>query len=236
MTVAYDGSNYHGYQKQGNLKTIEKVVDDSLEKITKQKIKTYSSGRTDKGVHALGQVFSFSYNGSMNENNFKLALNSFLPLDIRVVEVIKVQENFHARYSTHKKEYRYFVSLNEYNLFYRNLVLYEKNLNLEKMSLAISKIVGTHDFRGFSKSVKEKRTIKTIFEANINYENNLLCFKFVGDGFLKYMVRSIVGTLLEIGKNKKDVNIIEEILNTRNRQLAGKTVEPIGLYLWKVYY
>ncbi len=236
LEISYDGTNYHGYQKQNDLKTIELVLDNTLKIITKKDIKTISSGRTDKGVHALGQVVSFEYSGNMQEINFYKALNSLLPEDIHVISVKKVNDDFHARYSAKKKEYRYFLSLKEPNIFYRNLCLYDKNLDIKLMKKAIKKFIGEHDFRGFSKSDIEKNTIKRIYEAKIILKDDLICFKFVGNGFLKYMVRCMVGTLIQIGKHKKDINIIDEIFMNQKRNLAGKTIDAKGLYLWKVYY
>ena len=134
------------------------------------------------------------------------------------------------------KEYRYYISLDEYNVFKSNYLIFKENLNIEKINLALNSLVGTHDFRGFTKLDKPKNTVRTIFTAKLVKKKNLLEFRFVADGFLKYMVRSIMGTIILIGENKKEPEIIKEILETKQRKLCGKTASAKGLYLYKVNY
>ncbi len=236
VTVSYDGTNYHGFQKQKNAHTIEAEINDALFKIHKHDIKIIASGRTDKGVHALGQVFHFDSNLDMTTNQFKRALNSHLPEDIRILEVSLVSGDFNARHSAIKKTYKYVIN-KEYDLFNRNHELYYPyKLDIELLEKALKKFIGTHDFFGFAGYVKDKPTIKEIYEAYLIVEGSKIILTFTGNGFLKYMVRKMVGTLLDIATNKKDINIIDEIFETKDRNLSGKTINPEGLYLVKVYY
>ncbi len=236
VTISYDGTNYHGFQKQKNAHTIEAEINDALFKIHKHDIKIIASGRTDKGVHALGQVFHFDSNLDMTTNQFKRALNSHLPEDIRILEVSLVSGDFNARHSAIKKTYKYVIN-KEYDLFNRNHELYYPyKLDIELLEKALKKFIGTHDFFGFAGYVKDKPTIKEIYEAYLIVEGSKIILTFTGNGFLKYMVRKMVGTLLDIATNKKDISVIDEIFKTKDRNLSGKTINPEGLYLVKVYY
>ncbi|NMA06019.1 MAG: tRNA pseudouridine(38-40) synthase TruA [Acholeplasmataceae bacterium] len=236
VTVSYDGTNYHGFQKQKNAHTIEAEINAALFKIHKHDIKIVASGRTDKGVHALGQVFHFDSNLEITANQFKRALNSHLPKDIRILEVSLVSGDFNARHSAIKKTYKYVIN-KEYDLFNRNHEFYYPyKLDIELLEKALKKFIGTHDFFGFAGYVKDKPTIKEIYEAYLIVDGSKIILIFTGNGFLKYMVRKMVGTLLDIATNKKDINVIDEIFKTKDRNLSGKTINPEGLYLVKVYY
>lgn len=239
LTISYDGTNYYGFQKQYNLDTIELKLEEAIKKITKEDIKIQASGRTDRFVHAIGQVVSFETNLSLKNNNWKKALNTYLPNDIRVIKVEQLL-NFHARYDAISKEYHYYISLNEYDLFKRNYLVFENNLNINKIRKAIKYLNGTHDFKSFSKQDKDKKdknTIKTLkLKLRIKKEENILEFIFISDGFLKYMVRSIMGVLIKIGQNKLEPEIINEIFKEDKRKNYMKTANPQGLYLYKVNY
>ena len=236
VVVAYDGTNYQGFQSQPNAIGIQSIIEEVSSGIAKEPIVIFGSGRTDKGVHALGQVYHFDTTNQMGSHEWLRALNTYLPLDIRVLNVDVVTETFHARHSAKTKEYVYLIS-KDYNLFERNHETYVKYpLDVTKMQQAIDSFIGTYDFKGFGAYVLGKPTIKTIYKATLQETPTHLIFTFLGNSFLKYMVRSMVGTLIDIGRGKKEVTVIKEILETQNRQLVGKTANPEGLYLKEVGY
>ena len=236
LTMSYDGTNYHGFQKQKNSITVEEKLRDALFSIHKKPIETVASGRTDKGVHAFGQVVHFDSDVNMTEKQYLRALNSLLPNDIRVLSVEKEEMSFHARHHVKVKTYMYVIA-KEYSVFTRNHELYfPHDLDLNLLKEALEKFVGVHDFFGFSGYVKGKPTIKEIYEASMKVENNKIYITFKGNGFLKYMVRRIVGTLLDVANKRKDISVIDEIFKTKDASLCGKTINPEGLYLVKVEY
>ena len=237
MTIAYDGTNYYGYQHQPGHITVQDTFEEALSIIVKEKIKTFASGRTDGHVHAIGQVLHFDTDILMKENNWMRALNSLLPDDIRVKKVEIVSDDFHARFSVLKKEYRYYIKLGEYDLFKNNYSTYYEKLDVEKMKEGIKYFLGTHDFTSYSRYVDKKPTIRTIYKAEIKeLDDDMLELTFIGNGFLKYMVRIMVGTLIDVGLGRKSVEDIKRILELKDRTKASKTASPNGLFLYKVYY
>jgi len=236
LTVSYDGTNYHGFQSQINGNSIEAELNKALTKLIHKPVKVVGSGRTDKGVHAKGQVVHFDSPLNIPAYNYLSAINSFLPNDIKAVEIEKVDKDFHARHSAVKKTYQYVIG-REYNLFNRNHEAYIKYpLDIDLMNQATKKFIGTHDFKGFSGYVKDKPTIKEIYEATLEVKEDQIYLTFTGNGFLKYMVRRMVGTIIEIGLKRIALDVIDEIFSTQNSSLCGKTASPEGLYLIKVYY
>lgn len=236
MTIEYDGSNYYGYQHQPNKITIQDTFEDSLAIILKKKVTTYASGRTDGHVHAKGQVLHFDTDINMSEKSWMKSLNSLLPMDIRVKNVEFVNEDFHARFSVAKKEYRYYIKLNNYDLFLNNYTAYYETLDIDKMNEAIKYFIGEHDFTSYSRYVEKKSPIRTIYKAEIVKKDDILEIIFIGNGFLKYMVRIMVGTLIDVGLGKKEPKDILSILQACDRGKASKTASPNGLFLYKVYY
>ncbi len=236
MVISYEGTNYYGFQKQANKVTIEEKLLEALYQIHCKEIKIVGSGRTDKGVHAIGMVAHFDSWLDLSDYHFTKALNTYLPEDIRIKSVTKVSADFHARYSAKSKTYKYIIS-KKYNVFKRNLETYVPyNLDTKSMRQALNKFVGKHDFLGFSSYVKGKPTVKEIYYVSLEEDHEKIIITFKGDGFLKYMVRRIVGTLIDIGRDRKDITVIDEIFNTKNGSLSGKTIDPEGLYLVEVNY
>ncbi len=234
--LSYEGTNYFGFQKQENKITIEEKLLEALKIIHKEDIKIVGSGRTDRGVHAIGMVAHFDSPLKLSDYRFTKALNTYLPNDIRIKSVVLVSNDFHARYSAVSKTYRYVIS-KKYNVFKRNLETFiPYNLDTKVMKQALTKFIGKHDFLGFSSYVKGKPTVKEIYEASLIEEDDKIIITFKGNGFLKYMVRRMVGTLIDIGRDKKDISVIDEIFKTKNSFLAGKTINPEGLYLVEVNY
>lgn len=236
MTFAYDGTDYQGFQSQKNGVGIQTIIEETLSKIAKENIEIVASGRTDKGVHALGQVCHFDTSRSLSESAWLRALNTYLPKDIVALDIEPVADTFHARFSVQRKCYVY-VLAKDYNIFRRNYEAYiPYPLDVNLMTLAIEQLAGTHDFKGFGVYVEHKPTIRTLFEATLTETDTHYLFTFIADGFLKYMVRSIVGTLTDIGRGKLPLSTIQTIFETQDRSKVGKTAAPQGLYLKQVWY
>ncbi len=234
--VGYDGLNYNGFQRQTNGVGIQNIIEKAFRLMTQTEIQIHSAGRTDKGVHALGQAFHFDSHLDIEPETWVRALNDRLPLDIRILKVKHVSQDFHARHSAKSKVYKYVIAKNPSTPFTQRYEVYIKNLDIESMKMAIKDLEGTHDFKGFCQHVKGKPTIKTIHDITFRETKKHYTFTFHGNSFLKYMVRSMMGTLIEIGLHRFDVSIIQEILETQNRRLAGKTAEARGLFLVKINY
>ncbi len=239
-TISYDGAQFEGYQIQKEKRTVQLEVQRALSRIHKgSEIKVSASGRTDAGVHAVGQVLHFDSPLTIPEGAWQKAMNAHLPKDIWVKKVETVPGDFHARFDVVKKEYRYKVNLSkDFNVFSRDHVFhYPFSLDFEAVQEACGHFIGEHDFTSFCSAKTEvEDKVRTIYslEAVVNGEE--LEFRIVGNGFLYNMVRIIVGTLLEIGQGKNLPNDIFSILEARNRGAAGKTAPAQGLYLWNVVY
>lgn len=239
LTVSYDGTDFLGWQTQLNGPTIQETIENALELVTKQKIDLIGSGRTDSGVHALGQVANFIADTRIEEDKIKIALNANLPQSIRIIESKDVSLDFNSRFDAHNKTYMYQIYNDRIsNPFYsRYSYFIPLDLDFEKMKSASSLFLGTHDFAGFMSSGSEvKTTVRTIFNTKLIKENNIIRFYITGSGFLYNMVRIIVGTLIDIGKGKKDISCIEKALETNDRNVLGHTAKPQGLFLKEVIY
>lgn len=234
--VSYDGTNYAGFQSQSNGTGIQEVIEKAFRLMTQTDIKIHSAGRTDKGVHAIGQVFHFDSTIDLPSDIWVRGVNDRMPLDIRLKKVIQVNSNFHARHSAKSKVYKYVIAKKPSTAFTKNYEVYVKDLDFNQMRIAMQDLVGTHDFRGFCQLVPGKPTEKTILKATMKETKKHVIFTFHGKSFLKYMVRSMMGTLIQIGMGRKEVSVIKEILETKNRTLAGKTAESRGLFLVRIYY
>ncbi len=239
VVVSYNGVNFNGYQKQNSLRSVQGEIEKVLNKIHHHDVKSFGAGRTDKGVHALGQVFNFESDLEMNASQFEKAFNSLLPDDIYVKNVEEVDMSFHSRYSSKSKEYHYLVNLGDYNVLEKDYVLQlNKDVDVEKMKEASKLFLGKHDFKNFCASEEEKVKdyIRIIESIDITKENDKILFVFKGNGFLRYMVRMLVAILLEIGTGRKDVSFIEERLDNDKLNRSNYKVDSCGLYLIKVNY
>lgn len=240
--IAYDGTNFNGFQIQPKGRTVEEELNKTLEKINHhQKVVVYGSGRTDSHVHALGQVIHFDLPNTWVLEKLRYALDTQSPDDIACLKIEEVDENFHARYCVTGKTYEFRIDLakarSPFKRHYASFFPYP--IDITRIEEALPQLLGTHDFTGFcasGSSVEDK--VRTITEAKVEYlkEQEELLFTFSGDGFLYKMVRIMVGTLLKIGNNRMDINQIEKVLTTKNRNLAGPTAHPEGLYLKEVRY
>ncbi|MBP3038176.1 tRNA pseudouridine(38-40) synthase TruA [Bacillaceae bacterium Marseille-Q3522] len=239
-TISYDGSNFCGYQIQPHLRTVQGEMERALKKLHKGlEITIHASGRTDSGVHAKGQVFHFDSPFQLPLQKWEFALNKLLPGDIVINKMEKAADDFHARFDTIGKEYRYqFFLSRKRDPFHRNYAYhYRFPIQIEKMKQAAEYLIGTHDFTSFcsAKTTIEDK-VRTIHSIDWEVNEEILVIRFIGDGFLRNMVRIIVGTLLDVGINRKLPQDIKAILVGKDRRLAGKTAPPEGLYLWHVFY
>ncbi|PKM90576.1 MAG: tRNA pseudouridine(38-40) synthase TruA [Firmicutes bacterium HGW-Firmicutes-12] len=241
MTLSYDGTQYHGFQVQKGtrLKTVQGELEKALRILAGEKITIYGSGRTDAGVHALGQVINFNTISRIPEGKFAFAMNSVLPRDIVVWQAEDVSTEFHARYSAKKKTYCYTVyNDRHFSPFWRQYAFHIPiELDFESLSQGAKRFHGEHDFSTFcSNNTSIKGYVRTIYDFSVEKEGPLLKFTVTGSGFLFNMVRIMTGTLLEIGEKKKAPEDIVAILAAKDRRAAGMTLPPQGLCLHSVEY
>ena len=241
-SVFYDGTNYQGWQKQPDAPTIQDEIEKVLSKILDTKISIYGSGRTDAGVHAFGQTFHFDVESlSMGLSKLKYAVNRLLPEDIKINSFQFVEDDFHARFSAKEKVYRYVIRFGERNPFLRN---YEYNLavavNFEEFVDAIKRFEGTHNFQDFnSKPEDEDNFVRTIQSIDVffNEKEGSLTIEFTGDGFMRYMIRDMVGTALAVAQHKEDISFIDKHLEeNKQREIVSYKAPSSGLYLKEVRY
>ncbi|SFM38985.1 tRNA pseudouridine(38-40) synthase TruA [Thermodesulforhabdus norvegica] len=240
LVLEYDGSNYHGWQRQKGVLTVQEVVESRLAIMLNRRVSVRASGRTDAGVHALGQVINFYAETRLNPEDFLKGMNSLLPEDIVVTSAEEVDHSFHARFSAVKKTYFYRIWNRPLPsaLMRRYLWHVPYPLDLPAIKEAISHFVGTHDFAAFMASGSSvKSTVRTVFGARVEeLGQGELVFFFEANGFLRHMVRIMVGTLVEVGRGKKSPDDIPAILESRDRTKAGATAPAHGLYLARVVY
>lgn len=239
IIIEYDGTNYFGWQKQKQFKTIQGELERVLKKIFKESIKISGSGRTDAGVHALGQVANFKIETSMTLNEIRTTLNTYLPNDIVVTLLEEEKINFDSRKSAKMKQYRYVINNSEFSsaLNKDREYHFKSYLNIDNMKLAANDLIGSHDFKAFMTATSLiKDTIREIYDIKINTLNGRIIIDVYGNGFLYNMVRIIAGTLIDIGSGKLDICTIKNMLYLKERSLGGITVPPEGLYLVEVKY
>ena len=242
IKFSYDGTNFFGYEKQPNKRTIEDELERAVKSINNNvDTKVTASGRTDRGVHALYQAASFELDVDITLYKLKCALNSLLPDDIHVFSTEIVDKDFHPRYMVKSKTYKYVINMGEYNPLERNYVYqHNKKLDVVEMERAMKYFEGEHNFKSFTKTDEEKDDyIRTISQTNLIRDTkdvNKITLVFVGTGFLRYMVRNMVGTLIAVGEGKLRSEEVISILRAQDRKMACKTANPEGLYLKNVFY
>ena len=232
LTVAYDGTNYHGWQVQPNGITIESVLNQALTELTKEPITVIGASRTDSGVHAVGNVAVFDTHTKIPPEKISYALNQRLPEDIVVQHSCEVPPDFHPRRCASKKTYEYKILNRTFPLPLHRLDCYftYRRLDLEKMRQAAGYLVGEHDFRSFcSVNSQAETTVRTIYSLTVSRDADLITIRVTGSGFLYNMVRIIAGTLLQAGMGERRPKDMQEILNARNRAAAGPTAPAHGL-------
>ena len=240
MVVAYDGTNYCGWQKQPNGICIEEVLNRELSKLLNEPIEVIGASRTDSGVHARGNIAVFDTHARMPADKICIALNQRLPKDIVIQESCEVAPDYHQRKRNTRKTYEYRILNRTFRMPNRRLdtYFYHHKLDVDKMKRAASYLVGEHDFKSFcAVGAQVKTTTRTIYSCEVEKDgNDIITIRVTGNGFLYNMVRIIAGTLVEVGLGKIEPTEIPKIIESKNREKAGKTLQPQGLYLVKVEY
>jgi tRNA pseudouridine38-40 synthase len=239
LVIQYDGTNYHGWQTQSNAPSIQKLIEEELSAIVDHEIVLYGSGRTDAGVHALGQVANFLTGSKLKPDVIKRALNSLLPEDIVIREAEEVDDKFHARYQARSRIYQYYIWNDRTpSPFFRRFSWFVAfGLDLGKMQKAALMFVGRHDFSSFQGADRiETRSIREVSRLDIHKRKTLIRFTIEANSFLKHMVRNIVGTLVEIGRGKMDIEEFKKVIEAKDRTKAGPAAPAHGLFLREVKY
>ena len=240
MKLTFDGSRYSGWQRLGDDdNTIQGKLEKLLSKMADEKINVIGCSRTDKGVHAKALVCNFFTKSNMNLSTIEEYMNRYLPDDIVAYDIDEAEDRFHSRYNAKSKLYRYTIDNNRYqNVFTRRYTSHiPEDLDLNRMQEAANYIVGTYDFAAFTTmKSKKKSTVKTIIDINITKENNYIHIDYEGDGFLHNMIRIITGTLVRVGKKEISPRNIKDILDSKDRSMAGPMIEAKGLCLIEIKY
>lgn len=239
LTLEYDGENYHGWQRQPRVATIQGTIEEALAKILQGKVKLTGSGRTDTGVHARGQVANFKMKSHIPLKNLKAALNSLLPEDIVVRHAVQVPDDFHARYDAQSKTYCYTILNSSFpSPFSRKYAyFFPHSLDTAAMRRAAKCLVGSHDFSSFrGAGMRRGNYLRKMKRLKVSTEKEFIRLDMEADGFLYNMVRIIAGTLLEVGRGKMTAGEVGKILRAKDRRQAGPTLPARGLCLVKVKY
>ena len=243
LKVAYDGSCFNGWQSQASGRTVQQTLEAALGVIHDHPVRTIAAGRTDSGVHADGQVVNFHSDGdTIPARRFAVALNANLPADLRVMVSAEVAERFHARYDAQRREYRYFLKVCDTlpPRLRRYCLALPVSVDLSKANRVAAQLVGRHDFRVFATEAEHRNTLRQIYGASFHPVADRICFSITANGFLRKMVRSILGTILQLLHTESTVAAAErrigQLLDSRDRALAGPTAPPDGLVLHRVWY
>lgn len=236
INLTYDGNSFYGYQIQNNEITVEGELEKVLSQILNQSINTYSASRTDRGVHAYNQYCHFDYDKELDVDSLKHSINSIINDSIYVKNIKKVSDDFHARFNVKRKEYIYKINMGEYNPLEKDYVYqYNKVINEDIISGFISLVSGKHNFRSFT-SDKDKSSYERDIKIEYEIKDNILYLIFNSSGFLRYMIRNIVGLLIDVNEGKKSLDDIPTIFSDENRCSSGRCAPSMGLYLNKIEY
>ena len=250
LLLEYDGAAYHGWQVQKDATTVQGIIEDRVQRITGERLSVLGASRTDAGVHALGQVAVFRTKSRLDAETMKRALNAVLPRDIRVLDISVIDDLFHPREDAVKKNYFYIITNQRKSsvFFYRHSWLVPQSLDLDSVTEASRVLVGRYDFSSFmgtGSDVKDfvreiysltVERLESIDFMTVSLKGNFIKISTEADGFLRHMVRNIVGTLVEIGRGRMPANKMKEILASRDRRLAGQTAPASGLFLDRIVY
>ncbi|MBE6125994.1 MAG: tRNA pseudouridine(38-40) synthase TruA [Erysipelotrichaceae bacterium] len=235
--VSYDGTAYQGWQKQPDKNSVQAKIETALSRLCRQSVKITGAGRTDKGVHAFGQVFHFDTDKEFKD--ITKSINSQLPEDIRIVSCKPVSDEFHSRYDAKWKHYSYIINTGKFNPIQRNYA-YQLGIDLdeEKMQEAAKALVGTHDFSSFNATRKDEieDQVRTIYKIEVKRRGSLVTVDYYGDGFLRYMIRMMTGALIEAGKGKITAEDIQNIMGKMDKTACNYNVPACGLYLIEISY
>ena len=235
--VSYDGTAYQGWQKQPDKNSVQAKIETALSRLCQHGVKITGAGRTDKGVHAFGQVFHFDCDKEFKD--ITKSINSQLPEDIRIVSSKPVSDEFHSRYDAKWKHYSYIINTGKFNPIQRNYA-YQLGIELdeEKMQEAAKALVGTHDFSSFNATRKDEieDQVRTIYKIEVKRRGSLVTVDYYGDGFLRYMIRMMTGALIEAGKGKITAEDIQNIMEKMDKTACNYNVPACGLYLIEISY
>ncbi|HOJ45090.1 MAG TPA: tRNA pseudouridine(38-40) synthase TruA [Bacilli bacterium] len=236
--VAYDGTNYNGWQRQPDEPSIQGEIERVLSQILDTHIEVYGSGRTDRGVHAKGQTFHFDIDKPFDLNKLLIGFNSLVNKDIRLLKLKRIKHDFHARYNAKGKVYYYLINNGEYSPFDRQYCMQIRaQLDIAAMTNATRLFIGTHNFQDFTTKDEDKEGyVRTINDISIKTKGKLIRIDINGSGFMTYMIRFIVGTLIAIGNGKENELFIKRHLDSASRDVISYKAEPQGLYLYRVIY
>lgn len=241
-TIAYDGTNFSGFQVQPNERTVQGEVESALKKINKGKfIRIHPSGRTDAGAHAQAMVFHFDYSAKIPTEGLFKAVNTLIPFDISLIKLEPVADDFHARYHATAKTYVYRVHNHKIRDPFKRNFVYQHTypMDLERVQAALDVLIGTHDYTSFCSTKTDKEDkVRTIYAIKVeqDIEENEWVFTFHGNGFLYNMIRVIMGTVLPIADGRWEVSKMQEVLHAKDRNVAGPTLAASGLCLKEVHY
>ncbi len=237
LTIQYDGTNYAGWQIQNNAPSVQQSITDTIFIILKEKVNLIGSGRTDAGVHALGQAANFKTESAPEIRKFLHSMNSILPKDISVVSMEKVKEGFHARFDAKKRCYLYLIGIKKSPFYYPYSYYYHNEIDINKLNRLSDVLTGRHDFTSFSRKNSEtKNKTCTVNSARWKETGGFVVFRIEADRFLHGMVRTITGTLLNAVKCGYDEEYLLDILGAKDREAAGEAAPAQGLFLFKVRY
>ncbi len=238
LTLEYDGSQFHGWQIQPGLRTIQGTVEKALAEMMGASVRAKASGRTDAGVHALGQVMHCDVSRGIPPENVMMGLNSLLPPDVRVIKCREAPEEFHAQYSATGKHYRYdILNRSQPTALLRDRVWHVRRpLDDEAMKIGASYLIGKKDFAAFKSAGDEGTTVRDLRRIDVVREQDILTLTFEADGFLKHMVRNLTGALVEVGLGRLNPEDVRGILDSRSRKNSPRKAPPQGLTLVKVFY
>ena len=237
LEISFDGSNYHGWQKQPKSQSIQQTIEDCISILLKEKINIVGAGRTDSGVHAKEMIAHFDYKNKLDLIGLTQKLDSFLPHDISVYKIFQVNDESHARFSAISRLYEYQISQKKIPLLHKRVYQLNNHLDIDLMNKASKILFKYQDFKSFSKTNSDVKTFDcNVMNAGWKLNNGILIFSIKADRFLRNMVRAIVGTLIEVGMGKITVDDFEKIILKKNRKFAGYSVPACGLYLCKIEY
>ncbi len=237
IEITYDGSKFYGFQKQNNKDTVQGKIERVLSKILDENIKTTGASRTDRGVHAYSQFITFETNKIKDKNKFINSINKLLNNSIYVKNIKEVSNDFSPRYDVIMKEYVYKINVGEYNPIEKDYVYqYNRRINISLMKKAIKKIKGKHNFKSFTSDTEKEDYVREIKSIKIIKENNYIYIFVKAKSFLRYMIRNIVGLLIDINEGKKNIEDIDYIFKSEDRSSSGRCIDACGLYLNKIYY
>lgn len=235
--ISYDGYLFYGFQRQKDKRTVCSLVEEVLSKVLNENTLITGASRTDRGVHANSFFFHFDCEKVLDTEKLKVSLNKLISNDIYFKNITIVNEDFHARYSVKSKEYVYVINMGEYNPTRRNYELeYNKKINIKLLKKASKYLVGEHNFKSFTSDSMGKNTVRRVNYIKFKKNKELLIISIEANGFLKYMIRNIIGLFLEINENKKTPIMTKEILESKDRTKLGIKAPSSGLYLNKIKY